>query len=118
MIRITLEPDALDGFQAIMPDGRRLFHGRPLKGGGSNERYTGSPMAAAAEQLLKEGMPGQTVVVFRHGGALIDATQPRTLLQLKALFKPLDKSLDEHRTPTMMAQALASRNRFARRIAS
>lgn len=80
MIRITLEPNGIGDFQAVMPDGRRLFWGKHNRGK-IIEAPKPRAILGAALHLVAEGMDPETVVVFRDKGSVLD-TNPLSLAKL------------------------------------
>ena len=90
---ITLDPDGYGQYQAVMPDGRRLFWGKDRKGNAIETPKPGA-IRGAVEILLAEGA-GDTVVVFRHKGSEIDATNCFTVEALHRLMtKPRPKKAE------------------------
>ena len=82
--RIMLDPDGYGQYQAVMPDGRRLFSGKDRKGNAIETPKSGA-IRGAVEILLAEGA-GDTAVVFRHKGSEIDATNCFTVEALHRLL--------------------------------
>lgn len=78
--RIMLDPDGYGQYQAVMPDGRRLFWGKDRKGNAIETPKSGA-IRGAVEILLAEGA-GDTAVVFFHKGSDTESTSPITVADL------------------------------------
>lgn len=82
--RIVLDPDGYGQYQAVMPDGRRLFWGTDRKGN-AVEAPRSAAIRGALEVLLAEGQ-GDLPIVFRHKGSEIDATVRRTVTDMHRML--------------------------------
>lgn len=91
--RIVLDPDGFGQFQAVMPDGRRLFWGKDRKGNAIETPKSGA-IRGAIEILLAEGQ-GDMVVVFVHAKSQIEATVRQTVAEMhRTLTAPRPKKTE------------------------